>query len=156
MRTVYSILFFLLLICPISSDELRHVGQFGRKGRDKGEFSAKTILDFSPKGEIVVLDRTLVSVQKLTVLVDNKFKISTQKSPEGTLALVSPTDLAVSSRGYIYVTDWETVHIEGTDTPKIFNHSPCIHKFSADGNLINTIRIHDLRQILKIPICSAR
>ena len=151
MRTVYSILLFLLLIFPLSSDELRHVGQFGRKGRDKGEFSAKTILDFSPSGEIVVLDRTLVSVQKLTVSGDNKFKISTQKTPEGTLALVSPTDLAVSSRGYIYVTDWETVHIAGTKNPKIFNHSPCIHKFSADGNFIDTIRIHDLRQILKIP-----
>ena len=43
----------------LEADELRKVSQFGRKGREKSEFSDKTIFAFAPDGATIILDQTL-------------------------------------------------------------------------------------------------
>jgi hypothetical protein len=138
----------LSVIPGLEADELRKVSQFGRKGREKSEFSDKTIFTFAPDGAIIILDQTLKKVQKLSPEGEFLFQIT---SKVGSFIFIGPTDLTVSPQGNIYISDWKTVHIEGTENPKIFNHSPCIHKFAPDGSFIETFLIHDLREILKEP-----
>ena len=81
-----------------------------------------------------------MSVQKLSP--DGKPIMEIRAGEEFLFA--RPMDLAVDGELNIYVVDWNSVHIRDTDSPKIFNYGPCIHKFSSEGKFIATFSLEDL------------
>ena len=56
----------------------------------------------------------------------------------------NPMDIAVGVDRAIYVVDWITVQVEDTDSPRIFNYAPCVHRFDPDGNFVASYPLQDL------------
>lgn len=136
----------LVLVKPVSAYKtVEFISEFGGKGESLGKFSDKTRFAFDKNGNIYVVDTDNLSVQKLNP--GGKPMINIVGGDEFQFA--RPMDLAVDGELNIYVVDWNAVHISGTESPKIFNYGPCVHKFSSDGKFIATFSLEDLSQKIK-------
>ena len=119
------------------------VSEFGGKGESPGKFSEKTRIAFDKNNNIYVLDIDNLCVQKFDPDGKPVMEIKGETEP----LFTHPVDITVDGDLNIYVVDWKPVHIQGTDSPKIFNYGPCIHKFSRDGKLIAVFTLEDLSKI---------
>ena len=116
------------------------VSEFGGKGETLGKFSDKTRFDFDKDGNIYVVDTEYLRVQKLTPDGNPIMEIAYGDE----VPFARPMDVAVDGDLNIYVADWNAVHIQGTDSPKIFNYGPCVLKFSSEGKYVATFTLEDL------------
>lgn len=119
---------------------VRFVSEFGGKGEELGKISEKTRFAFDKNGNIYVTDEDNMRVQKLDPAGQPVMEIISGED----FLLMRPMDLAVDGEMNIYVVDWQSVQINGTDSPKIFNFGPCVHKFSSDGKYLATFTIEDM------------
>jgi hypothetical protein len=124
---------------------VQFVLEFGGKGEAPGKFSEKTRFAFDKENNIYVMDIDNLRVQKLNP--DGKPVIEIKPGAEFVFA--QPMDVAVDGNLNIYVADWKPIYIQGTESPKIFNYGPCVHKFSADGKFIASFTLEDLSQKAK-------
>ena len=146
----YTPIVLLTIIALLASANLapayktvQFVSEFGGKGEALGKFSDETRLAFDKDGNIYMVDTDNRRVQKLDPYGSPIMEIA---EGDGFL-FTRPMDVAVDESLNIYVADWKSVHIKGTDSPKIFNYGPCVHKFSRDGKFIATFTLEDLSQL---------
>ena len=105
--------------------------EFGGKGSGMGQFGRKIYLTFDREGGLYVSDSDNRRVQRLT---EPAIEIKSERFRH-------PKDLAVDEEGWVCVVDWQSVYIEGTSDPKLYNFLPCIHVFDASGAFVRTISI---------------
>ena|GEM_PF-704599 len=122
---------------------VQFVSEFGGKGEALGKFSDETRLAFDKDNNIYVVDMDARRVQKLDP--DGRPIMEVAAGTE--FQFRRPMDVAVDGDLNIYVVDWEAVHIQGTNSPNIFNYGPCVHKFSRDGKFVATFTLEDLSQL---------
>jgi sugar lactone lactonase YvrE len=103
--------------------------EFGGKGSGAGQFGREIYLTYDGEGGVYLSDSDNRRVQRLTEPV---LEIKSERFRH-------PKDLAVDDAGRMYVVDWQSVYIEGTGNPKLYNFLPCIHVFDADGAFVRTI-----------------
>jgi len=147
MRLISVILFVISILLAAATfapayKTVQFVSEFGGKGETLGKFSDKTQLVFDGNGNIYVVDTDNLCVQKLNP--DGKPIMEITGGDEFLFA--RPMDIAVDGELNIYIADWNSVYIRGTDSPKIYNYGPCVHKFSSDGKFIATFTLEDLSQ----------
>lgn len=121
---------------------VRLVSEFGGKGEALGKFSEKTRIAFDKDNNLYVADEDNMRVQKLDPFGKPIMEITSEEE----FLFIRPMDIAVDGEMNIYVADWKIAHIQNTNSPKIFNYGPCIHKFSHDGKFIATFAIDDLNR----------
>jgi DNA-binding beta-propeller fold protein YncE len=133
----------ILLILPNSAFAYKTVEfamEFGGKGEAPGKLSEETRLAFDRNLHIYMVDAENRRVQKFNNKGDFIMEISTGEE----FLFIQPMDISVDVDGNIYVVDWNSVHIDGTKEPRIFNYGPCIHKFSSDSSFIDTFTLENL------------
>jgi DNA-binding beta-propeller fold protein YncE len=121
---------------------VQFVSEFGGKGEALGKFSDEMRLAFDKDNNIYIVDMDNRRVQKLDP--DGRPIMEIQARAE--LPFNRLMDVAVDGDLNIYVVDWKAVHVQGTDSPDIFNYGPCVHKFSRDGKFVATFTLEDLSQ----------
>ena len=148
--TFISAVFVLLLIQSTSfaHREVKFVTDFGGKGEAEGKLAEETHFAFDKEGNVYVSDVENLRVQKFDQNGRFLMKISADTKDAGFI-FRSPGDLAIGSDGSIYVLDWKIVHIAQTESPKIFNLGPCVHKFDRDGKFVKSLTIFELTKRLK-------
>ncbi len=119
---------------------VRFVSEFGGKGEELGKLSEKTRFAFDKNGNIYIADEDNMRVQKLDLSGKPIMEITSGED----ILLMRPMDVAVDGEMNIYVVDWQSAHIKDTDSPKIFNFGPCVHKFSSDGKYVATFTLEDM------------
>jgi hypothetical protein len=124
---------------------VQFVLEFGGKGEALGKFSEKTRFAFDKENNIYVMDIDNLCVQKLNPDGNPLMEIK----PGAEFLFARPMDVAVDGNLDIYVADWKPIYIQGTDSPKMFNYGPCVHKFSPDGKFIASFTLEDLSQKVK-------
>ncbi|MCK5327832.1 MAG: NHL repeat-containing protein, partial [Candidatus Latescibacteria bacterium] len=105
--------------------------EFGGKGAGSGQFGREIYLAFDHEGGVYLSDSDNRRVQRLT---EPALEIKSERFRH-------PKDLAVDEAGRMYVVDWQSVYIEGTGNPKLYNFLPCIHVFDAEGAFVRTISV---------------
>ncbi len=144
MKKYTVILLFLSIFCLLcvglpaafSVDFLQLVQEFAGKGSTQGRFSKDIHLAFDNQ-HIYVSDTENRLIQKLSVTGEFLFQFpEVPESPDNILR--KPGHLAVDSAGHIYVADVTVHHIAETAAPKVYMFAPCVHKFSALGELLDT------------------
>ncbi|HID94901.1 MAG TPA: hypothetical protein EYP53_02440 [Candidatus Latescibacteria bacterium] len=111
---------------------LRFEEEFGGKGTGIGQFGEEIYLAFGSDGTIYVTDTDNRRVQRLG-------PTPLEIKPSEKVTFNHPRSLAVDVDGNIYVTDWRSLHIPGTENPKMYRFTPCIHSFDAEGRYLGTI-----------------
>ncbi len=124
---------------------VQFVLEFGGKGEAPGKFSEETRFIFDKESNIYVMDIDNLRVQKLNPDGNPLLEIK----PGAEFVFARPMDVAVDGSLNIYVADWKAIYIQGTDSPKIFNYGPCVHKFSPDGKFVASFTLEDLSQKVK-------
>ncbi|MDQ1329433.1 MAG: hypothetical protein QG641_2723, partial [Candidatus Poribacteria bacterium] len=125
--------------------------EFGGKGAGSGKFGKILNVAFDANNNIYVSDKENKMIQKLDS--DGKFLMQIPKS-ESVLPLLggtrndimpfnAPGDIAVDSQGNIYVADWGSKYVEGTDNPRLYFFGPCIYKLSVTGTILQTYFIDE-------------
>ena len=135
----------LSLLIPPSADahkEVKFIQEFGSKGEGEGEFAKKTALAFDRNGGIYIADTENFRVQKLDA--NGRFLFEIQGTDPDKFLFSNPMDIAVGLDGTIYVVDWITVRMENTESPRIFNYAPCVHRFDSEGTFIASYPLQDL------------
>ena len=118
-----------------SVDFITFTREFGGKGSTAGAFGEEIHLAF--RENIYVSDKAHRLIQKLSPTGTFLLQIPAEPTaPENILR--KPGHLAVDTAGNIYVADVTTHHIADTTEPKIYMFAPCVHKFSATGELLDT------------------
>ena len=128
-------------MCLNAAQEYNFVGEFGGKGEGKAQFAETLYMAFGPDGDILVTDTENFRIQKFSTTGEFLFDIEVTDTSK--FRFINPTATAIGADGSIYVTDWILQHIEGTDSPKIFNYGPCVHKFDTQGQFVSTIQLED-------------
>ncbi|MYB00872.1 hypothetical protein F4X90_14530 [Candidatus Poribacteria bacterium] len=119
-----------------SVDFLQLVQEFAGKGSTQGRFSKDIHLAFDSQ-HIYISDTENRLIQKLSATGEFLFQFpEVPESPDNILR--KPGHLAVDSTGNIYVADVTVQHIAETADPKVYMFAPCVHKFSALGELLDT------------------
>ncbi len=147
----------LCLLCigvnpAFSVDFIRLEREFAGKGTTQGRFSKDIHLAFD-RQHIYVSDTENRLIQKLSATGEFLFQFpEVPESPETVLR--KPGHLAVDSLGNIYVTDETVHHIGESADPKVYMFAPCVHKFSATGELLDTYFVDpvDVRPKVVLPI----
>ena len=147
MKHIYVFLLAIITLLALASSSLAYktvqfVSEFGGKGEALGKFSDETRFAFDKDNNIYIMDIDNLCVQKL----DPDGKPIMKITAGSEFLFMRPMDIAVDGDMNIYVVDWKSVNIQGTDSPKIFNYGPCVHKFSHDGKLIAFFTLEDLSQ----------
>jgi len=125
--------------------------EFGGKGAGSGKFGKILNVAFDANNNIYVSDKENKMIQKLDS--DGKFLMQIPKS-ESVLPLLggtrndimpfnAPGDIAVDYQGNIYVADWGSKYVEGTDNPRLYFFGPCIYKLSVTGDILQTYFIDE-------------
>ena len=110
--------------------------EFSGKGTTQGRFGKNIHLAFDNQN-IYVSDTENRLIQKLSATGEFLFQIP--EAPESSDNILrKPGHLAVDSIGNIYVADVTVHHIAETADPKIYMFAPCVYKFNATGELLNT------------------
>lgn len=118
-----------------SVDFITFTREFGGKGSTAGAFGEEIHLAF--RENIYVSDKAHRLIQKLSPTGTFLLQIPAEPTaPENILR--KPGHLAVNTAGNIYVADVTAHHIADTTEPKIYMFAPCVHKFSATGELLDT------------------
>ena len=138
---ILSLLFIFCSLCvglpsAFSVDFIELVQEFAGKGSTQGRFGKNIHLAFD-KQHIYVSDTENRLIQKLSATGEFLFQFpETPESPDNILR--KPGHLAVDSTGNIYVADVTVQHIAETADPKVYMFVPCVYKFSAVGELLDT------------------
>lgn len=90
------------------------VFDFGTKGAGEGEFYFPTTVEFSPDGELFVVDQLNARVQVLAE--DGEYLDHLGQRGTGLGSFGRPKDIAIDDFGLIYVTDFETGFTQIFDT----------------------------------------
>ena len=143
-RKVFWGLILSLLIPPLANahKEVEFIREFGGKGEDQGEFAKKTSFAFDRDGGIYIADTQNLRIQKLDSA--GRFLFEIQGTDPDKFLFINPMDIAVGADGTIYVVDWITVHVDNTESPRIFNYAPCVHRFDTEGNFVASYPLQDL------------
>ena len=142
-----------LLIYPLANahKEVEFIREFGGKGEGGGEFAKKTSFAFDRDGAIYIADTENLRIQKLDP--DGRFLFEIQGTDPDKFLFSNPMDIAVGMDGTIYVVDWITVQValnpdpiemDDTESPRIFNYAPCVHRFDPEGNFVASYPLQDL------------
>jgi hypothetical protein len=110
--------------------------EFGGKGAGDGAFGEVINLAFDSENNIYVSDKENKMIQKLDS--SGKFLMQIPAAGDDKYLFNAPGHIAVDGQFNIYVADWTSKHVEGTENPRLYVYGPCVHKFSATGKLINT------------------
>ena len=119
----------------LAVDFIKLEREFSGKGSSQGTFSKDIHLAF--KQNIYVSDTENRLIQKLSPTGEFLFQIPADPESSDNI-LRKPGHLAVDDNGNIYVADATAHHIAETADPKIYIFAPCVYKFSATGELLNT------------------
>ena len=143
-RKVFWGLIVSLLIHPLADahKEVEFIREFGGKGKAEGKFAEKTAFAFDRDGGIYIADTENLRIQKLDA--DGNFQFEIRGTDPDKFLFSNPMDIAVGVDRAIYVVDWITVQVEDTDSPRIFNYAPCVHRFDPDGNFVASYPLQDL------------
>ncbi len=138
------ILSLLLLIPPHidAAQEYKLVGEFGGKGEGEAQFAKTLSMAFGEDGDIYITDTDNFRIHKYTETGNYVLQIRVDDAAD--FRFINPTAITIGSDNAIYVMDWLLKHITETDNPKIFNYSPCVHKFDPQGKFIASYPIQDL------------
>ena len=142
-----------LLINPLANahKEVEFIREFGGKGEGEGEFAKKMSFAFDRDGGIYIADTENLRIQKLDP--DGRFLFEIQGTDPDKFLFSNPMDIAVGMDGTIYVVDWITVQValnpdpigmDDTESPRIFNYAPCVHRFDPEGNFVASYPLQDL------------
>ena len=142
-----------LLIYPLANahKEVEFIREFGGKGEGEGEFAKKMSFAFDRDGGIYIADTENLRIQKLDP--DGRFLFEIQGTDPDKFLFSNPMDIAVGMDGTIYVVDWITVQValnpdpigmDDTESPRIFNYAPCVHRFDPEGNFVASYPLQDL------------
>lgn len=143
-RAVFWGLILSFLIHPFADahKEVEFIQEFGSKGEGEGKFSKKTALAFDRNGGIYVADTENLRIQKLDA--NGRFLFEIRGTDPDKFLFSNPMDIAVGMDGTIYVVDWITVQVDDTESPRIFNYAPCVHRFDSEGNFVASYPLQDL------------
>ena len=152
-RKVFWGLILSLLIYPLANahKEVEFIREFGGKGEGEGEFAKKMSFAFDRDGGIYIADTENLRIQKLDP--DGRFLLEIQGTDPDKFLFSNPMDIAVGMDGTIYVVDWITVQValnpdpigmDNTESPRIFNYAPCVHRFDPEGNFVASYPLQDL------------
>ena len=152
-RKVFWGLILSLLIYPLANahKEVEFIREFGGKGEGEGEFAKKMSFAFDRDGGIYIADTENLRIQKLDP--DGRFLFEIQGTDPDKFLFSNPMDIAVGMDGTIYVVDWITVQValnpdpigmDDTESPRIFNYAPCVHRFDPEGNFVASYPLQDL------------
>ena len=143
-RKVFWGLILSLLIYSFADahKEVELIGEFGGKGEETGKFAEKTSLAFDRDGGIYIADTENLRIQKLDP--DGRFLFEIKGTDPDKFLFINPMDITVGVDGTIYVVDWIIVQVNSTESPRIFNYAPCVHRFDSEGNFIASHPLQDL------------
>ena len=143
-RKVIRGLILSLLIHPLANahKEVEFIREFGGKGEDEGEFAEKTSFAFDRDGGIYIADTENLRIQKLDP--DGRFLFEIRGTDPDKFLFSNPMDIAVGEDGTIYVVDWITVKVDDTESPRVFNYAPCVHRFDSEGTFVGSYPLQDL------------
>ena len=143
-RKVFWGLILSFLIHPLANahKEVEFIREFGGKGEDQGEFAKKTSFAFDRDGGIYIADTENLRIQKLDPA--GRFLFEIQGTDPDKFLFINPMDIAVGVDGTIYVVDWIMVQVDDTESPRIFNYAPCVHRFDTEGNFVASYPLQDL------------
>jgi len=116
--------------------------EFGGKGSGAGAFGKVVKLAFDRNDNIYVSDKDNKMIQKLDS--EGNFLMQVLLAGNEKPLFNAPGHIAVDDQGNIYVADWTSRHIEGTDNPRLYVYGPCIHKLSATGAMIYTYFVDEV------------
>ena len=156
-HTTFTILLAFCLLCTglpfaFSVDFIRLEREFAGKGTTQGRFSKDIHLAFD-RQHIYVSDTENRLIQKLSATGEFLFQFpEVPESPDNILR--KPGHLAVDNIGNIYVADVTVHHIAESADPKVYMFAPCVHKFSATGELLDTYFVDpvDVRPKVVLPV----
>ena len=132
-------------------DFIRLEREFAGKGITQGRFSKDIHLAFD-RQHIYVSDTENRLIQKLSATGEFLFQFpEVPESPDNILR--KPGHLAVDNIGNIYVADATVHHIAESADPKVYMFVPCVYKFSATGELLDTYFVDqvDVRPKVVLP-----
>ena len=122
--------------------EVEFIREFGGKGEETGKFAEKMSFAFDRDGEIYIADTENLRIQKLDP--DGRFLFEIKGTDPEKFLFTNPMDIAVGVDGTIYVVDWITVQVDDTESPRIFNYAPCVHRFDSEGTFVASYPLQDL------------
>lgn len=136
-----SLTILLVILTPAQAFRtMEYVSEFGGKGEALGKFSEKTQITFDKSGNVYILDQDNLCIQKL----DQDGKPIFEIKPSEEFLFIDPKSIAVDNKQNIYVVDWKSDQVEGTESPKVFNYGVCVHKFSEKGKFVASYTLEDL------------
>ena len=137
---------FVATLCfPVDSHAVSVVKfdrEFGGKGSGDGAFGKVINLAFDSDGKIYVSDKENKMIQKLDP--NGRFLMQIPPAGDDTRLFNTPGDIAVDNQGNIYVADWTSKHIDGTEDPRLYLYGPCVYKFAVTGALLHTYFIDEI------------
>lgn len=147
MKSKYVFVFYsaMLLFISSNSQAVKMAGfdiEFGGKGSGKGAFGKAINLAFDSNNNIYISDKENKMIQKLDP--NGRFLMQVPHSESDDQLFNAPGDIAVDELGNIYVADWTSKHIEGTENPRLYMYGPCVYKFSTAGALLYTYFIDQI------------
>ncbi len=128
---VYLILFILLSNTSMAVNIVKFDKEFGGKGSGTGTFGKTLNIAFDYNNNIFISDKENKMIQKLDP--EGNFIMQIPKTGEDSYLFNAPSDIAVDGQGNIYVADWASRYIEGTENPRLYAYGPCVRKFSPAG-----------------------
>ena len=154
---ILSLLFILCSLCigldsAFSVDFIQLEREFAGKGTTQGRFGKDIHLAFD-RQHIYVSDTENRVIQKLSATGEFLLQFpEVPASPDNILR--KPGHLAVDNIGNIYVADATVHHIAESTDPKVYMFVPCVHKFSATGELLDTYFVDpiDVRPKVVLPV----
>lgn len=145
-------LLYLGLNSAFPVDFIQLEREFAGKGTTQGRFSKAIHLAFD-RQHIYVSDAENRLIQKLSATGEFLLQFpEVPTSPDNILR--KPGHLAVDNTGNIYVADETVHHIAESTDPKVYMFVPCVHKFSATGELLDTYFVDpvDVRPKVVLPV----
>ena len=139
------LLFAFFVICTFqdsfAASMLKFDKEFGGKGSGSGKFGKILSVAFDADNNIYVSDKENKMIQKLNS--EGNFLMQVPKAENDASPFNAPGDVAVDYQGNVYVADWGSKYVEGTDNPRLYFFGPCVHKISAVGTIVQTYFIDE-------------
>jgi len=138
------LILFIFAICDLSQvfalSQIKFDKEFSGKGSGLGKFGKTLSFAFDENNNIYVSDKENKMIQKLDP--EGNFIMQFPESLTEGSPFNSPNDIAVDNQNNIYVSDWGSKYIDGTDNPRLYFFSPCVHKITA-GKITQTYFIDE-------------
>lgn len=137
---LYFLFFYISILCfsqvIYAADIVQFDKEFGGKGSGDGTFGKTINLAFDLDNNIYVSDKENKMIQKLDP--SGNFLMQVPRPEEDNSPFNAPGDISVDIQGNIYVADWTSKHIDGTDNPRLYVYGPCVHKLNMAGKITHT------------------